>query len=394
MKDASKIILSFNEHLSAESRELKFAALQENIFRFYRGTCHLFYDRLSSLGMPKDHTRTWICGDLHLENFGSYKGDNRLVYFDINDFDEALLGLHSFDVMRLVTAILLASEDFKYSERDARALALLALGEYAKAITTSKALMMEREVAKGLMRDFFDQVSQQSREAFIDRITRKNGKKLHFHIDDVHNKKTGKALHDDLIKWFEKEFHNTDRLSDMKVLDCAHRIAGTGSIGCERYMLLVYDRRRDKNYVLDMKEARPSSLRGHVAIKQPKWDNEAERIVSIQDRMQFCAPALLRAVSFQKKWFVLRELQPVQDKMNLMECKGRMNKLDDILTPMAEITAYAHLRGSGRQSASTADELADAVSKTKWIKHMYEISHDLSVQIRKDYLDFRAYMSR
>ena len=33
----------------------------------------------------------WICGDLHIENFGSYKGDNRLVYFDLNDFDESIL---------------------------------------------------------------------------------------------------------------------------------------------------------------------------------------------------------------------------------------------------------------------------------------------------------------
>jgi hypothetical protein len=33
----------------------------------------------------------------HIENFGSYKGDNRLVYFDIGDFDESLLGPSAWD---------------------------------------------------------------------------------------------------------------------------------------------------------------------------------------------------------------------------------------------------------------------------------------------------------
>ena len=87
MKDATPIILAFNKGLPPSGQLDKFKAIQASPFRFYRGTCHLFYDRLASLGMPKDHTETWICGDLHLENFGSYKGDNRLVYFDLNDFD-------------------------------------------------------------------------------------------------------------------------------------------------------------------------------------------------------------------------------------------------------------------------------------------------------------------
>jgi len=33
---------------------------------------------------------------------GTYKGDNRLVYFDINDFDEAVLAACTFDVTREV----------------------------------------------------------------------------------------------------------------------------------------------------------------------------------------------------------------------------------------------------------------------------------------------------
>ncbi len=40
-----------------------------------------------------------------MENFGSYKGDNRQVYFDINDFDEGALAPASWDLVRLLASI-------------------------------------------------------------------------------------------------------------------------------------------------------------------------------------------------------------------------------------------------------------------------------------------------
>ena len=33
-----------------------------------------------------------FAGDAQVDNFGSYLGDNGLVYFDVNNFDEALRG--------------------------------------------------------------------------------------------------------------------------------------------------------------------------------------------------------------------------------------------------------------------------------------------------------------
>ena len=72
--------------------ELKIRALKESPFRFYGGTCHLFAEDFVKLYKYKPKVKSWICGDLHFENFGSYKGENRLVYFDLNDFDVWLLG--------------------------------------------------------------------------------------------------------------------------------------------------------------------------------------------------------------------------------------------------------------------------------------------------------------
>src|SRR6202166_307112 len=84
--------------------------MSQNAFRFFRGTCHLFYEDLSKQNPLYQYPLTWICGDLHLENFGSYKGDNRLVYFDLNDFDEALLAPATWELARIITSIFVGFE--------------------------------------------------------------------------------------------------------------------------------------------------------------------------------------------------------------------------------------------------------------------------------------------
>ncbi len=80
---------SFNQGLLPDKVKLKYEAMAENAFRFFRGTCHLFYEDLAAAEPLPLSPPAWICGDLHIENFGSYRGDTKLVYFDLNDFDEA-----------------------------------------------------------------------------------------------------------------------------------------------------------------------------------------------------------------------------------------------------------------------------------------------------------------
>ena len=80
-----KRLTNFNQNRDTERLALKYKAMSKDAFAFLRGSCHLFYEDWHN-DSPLDATpAAWICGDLHLENFGCYKGDNRLVYFDINE---------------------------------------------------------------------------------------------------------------------------------------------------------------------------------------------------------------------------------------------------------------------------------------------------------------------
>ena len=94
--------------------------MRSSPFVFLRATCHLFYRRLPDLPLFADAPAVWSCGDLHLQNFGSYKGDNRLVYFDLNDFDEGVLAPASWDLVRFLTSVRVGAESMGVKDKDAR----------------------------------------------------------------------------------------------------------------------------------------------------------------------------------------------------------------------------------------------------------------------------------
>src|SRR5262249_58957762 len=58
----------------------------------------------------------WLSGDLHIENFGAFVAEAAGRQpagptFDLNDFDDAIIGPLRLDVLRLSTSLLLAARE-------------------------------------------------------------------------------------------------------------------------------------------------------------------------------------------------------------------------------------------------------------------------------------------
>src|SRR5450830_1098281 len=132
---------------------MKYAALRTDAFVFLRGTCHLFYDRLPKSGIFKTAPAVWCCGDLHLQNFGSYKGDNRLAYFDLNDFDESALAPATWELSRMIVSILVAAPWLGLTHADAKDLTKEFLFSYQTVLVSGKSRWVERETSTGLIRN-------------------------------------------------------------------------------------------------------------------------------------------------------------------------------------------------------------------------------------------------
>ncbi len=385
-------ILLYNEGRIPKMLLRKYAGMNENAFRFYRGTCHLFYEDLPNDSALSKSPLTWICGDLHLENFGSYKADNGLEYFDINDFDEAILAPCLWDIARLLVSVVLAADvSLHTNEASAYELCRSFIYNYTHILQKGHVSMVEQRTAKGLVKDFLTAVGKRKRQELINKRTvLKNGKRLLI-VDEEKVSEVEKAKKEQIKfiieKWAERHIAEHKDQKFYEILDVGYRIAGTGSLGLERYVLLVAGKGgEDGNYLLDLKVAQSSAILPYLKTPQPHWKNEADRVVAIQRRMQIASPALLTTVDLDGKSYILKQLQPSQDKMDLSLCKGKLLKLDKVLTYFAQIIAYAQLRSSGRQGSAVVDELIDFSHQTAWVKPLMDYVVSYSQQVQKDYL--------
>ena len=99
------------------------------------------------------HSRLWISRDLHRENFGSYKSDNRMVYFDLNDFDEAILAAAAWEAARIKTGIFVAFEALNIEQKGALNMAQLFLKKYASILAGKNQTILSQKPRKGSCRN-------------------------------------------------------------------------------------------------------------------------------------------------------------------------------------------------------------------------------------------------
>jgi uncharacterized protein (DUF2252 family) len=351
----------------------------------------LFYEDLATVNTLPMAPLTWVCGDLHLENFGSYRGDNRLVYFDLNDFDEATLAPATWELTRMVTSIFVGLYTMGAAPAAAKNMALLFLKSYAMVLSKGKSRYIEPQTAKGIVRTFLLKVAERKQKDLVKERTRgKNGdlallvdRKRLFPIGDA---ALTSKLSEFVNTWIVNIHHHRFR-----VIDAGFRIAGTGSLGVKRYLFLLERLHGERKYLmLDMKQALPSSLQAHITVQQPTWLSDAARVVAIQERMQNISPALLRPVLFNNESYVIKEMQPTADKINFATLQNRFDDMENVLENMALLTASAQLRSSGRQGSANADELMAFGSEVAWIQAIIGYASQYANQVKADFDSYLA----
>jgi uncharacterized protein (DUF2252 family) len=360
------------------------------VFRFFRGTCHIFYEDLNANNSLPPSPVCWICGDLHVENFGSYKGDNRLVYFDLNDFDEAILAPVLWEIVRMITSIFLAFDSLKITDKEALQAVNIFLETFTKTLAAGNARYIEPQTATGIVKKFLTLVSERKQSELLNDKTKlikgqlRLDKGLNKHLKI--NKQLKQELIDNFIPWMKS---NNAPPNDYQVLDVCFRIAGTGSVGVERYLFLIQKIKNPKKFMLvDMKQSTVSSLLPYTNIKQPAWESEADRIISVQKRMQNVSPALLSKIMFHKQPYVMQEMQPTKDRINFELIQNDFKNVCCVMTDMAVITASSYLSSSGRQGSSIADDLILFAQSSDWHKAVIEYSLAYMQRVKNDYKNF------
>jgi uncharacterized protein (DUF2252 family) len=388
-RDVWGLIQAFNSQRERATLDRKYRKMRKNAFTFFRGTCHLFYRDLPQDSILNLAPNVWICGDLHLENFGAYKGDNRQIYFGIDDFDEGILAPCTWDIIRLLTSIFLAVDSLDFEQADGENLARLFLQAYTNAISAGEIKEIVSTNAKGIVADLLEDLHRRKRSEFLDERTELNDGRRQFKIDN-----------DKILEISDDKYQNIARSIKLwassqvnpdffEVLDIGFRVAGTGSLGLDRYLILVAGKGSpDNNYLLDFKQQLGSSLQPYVLIEQPQSENSAARVIEIQQSVQSAPPALLAAIEFNGGSYSLRELQPTQDKISLKAGKISLDQLEKLIETMAQVTAAGHLNSSSKLGATIERDLIAFGDRLDWQEEVLIYTSKYAQQVQRDYRDF------
>ena len=352
--------------------------MRSDPFEFFRGTVHLYWEDWAQRAsrLPKSPT-VWACGDLHLENFGTYLGDNRLVYFDINDFDEAALAPATADLTRLLASLRLAAGSLHLDDPEAAELSEGLLVAYCDALATGKARWVERPTARGMVRDLLRTARDRNGRSLLDRRTVVEDGRRRLRTDDERAEalapRERAAVAQHLAEFVESIARTDDDAKFYRLIDVAARVAGVGSLGLRRYVALVRGHGGENGrVVLDIKQVRPSCLAKHVGLAQPTWASDAHRVVGIQSRMQAISPALLAPLTFGRANYVLRELQPTEDRLALARWDGKLSRLRRVVVTMGEALAWAQVRSASREGAAGIDALIEFGRAHSWREPVLE----------------------
>lgn len=364
MHPVTEAILTYNHGRDPERLTMKLAAIAADPFAFFRGTNHLYAASLDNEAALLHAPTTYVCGDLHIENFGSFKGDNGLVYFDLNDFDDALVAPLTVDLIRMLSSVMVAGVRYGLSEGEAHAACEGMLKLYTQVLHGGKPRWIERATATGIVATLLRRVRRRRRGVLLAERTalRKGKRRLRFDRHALPADRDQRERATEILAQYSQQLHGHRFVAE----DAARRVAGVGSLGLERYIVLAHEAGAPtQKRLIDVKRAAPSAWVDLPNRNQPRWGSDAQRVAQVQQIMQAASPALLSAVTLGRTSYLVKSLQPYTDRVDLEHCQGR-SALREALAEMARAAAWAHLRGCGHHAADRIEQLQEFASSARW----------------------------
>jgi uncharacterized protein (DUF2252 family) len=380
-------ILRYNRGREAQRLAIKYRRMRANPFVFLRGTAHLFYEDLPRHSPLNVAPRVWICGDLHLENFGGYIAADRHEYFDICDFDETALAPVSWELARLCVSLLLAAEAIGMRKSDGESLIGRCLDGYAAGLKGPLPGPLDRRTAQPDLRQFLRRLLAGDRDALLKvRTTGEGSKRRLLILED--KTLAARPIETRMLKrWWKRHRRGPglERFGDL--LDIARRVTGTGSLGVRRYVLLVATAKTA--HLLELKEAVPAAMIVQDRAPASPWSSEAKRVVAVQRRAQAVPPRLLAAVEIGKRDFILRELHPGDDKLTLAKGRAQHQRLKRLAPWLGRVAAASHHRTAGWKGGAPATALAAFAKGRAWREEVAGYAMAYKKVVKRDWAAFK-----
>ncbi len=300
---------------------------------------------------PVTGLRAQLCGDAHLGNFGGYATPERNLVFDINDFDETLVGPWEWDIKRLIASTVVLGRVNGVPHAAARDAAMAGARSYREHIRAYGALpylkvwysVIDAETTIAQFADHpqpmekaFAKARQRTNETALPKLAEHIGGGYRIAEDPplvTHPRDVLTSRLPEVIRAYRASLPEERRLllDRYGVADLARKVVGVGSVGMRCYVALLFGTDTGDPLFLQFKEARASALAPSTRAR-PRG-HQGKRVVVGQRIMQAASDIFLGWTRCGRVDYFVRQLRDMKTSVALEDLDGR------------DLAAYATLCG-------------------------------------------------
>jgi len=326
-------------------------------FGYFRGAVPVMAYDLSLV--PNTGIRTQLCGDAHVRNLGAFAGPDGRLVFDINDFDETIVGPFEWDVKRMATSLILAGREASVANGHCREAATAFVARYRRMMHMFAAMPVLEVVRYQVHRlgevgpvSAILHAAQRSTPVLnlraltetnpadkSQRIFRMNPPVLERLTGDIVEKVVAS-----LVPYEESLLPERRRfLAQYRVIDVAFKVVGTGSVGLRDYCVYMEGNGRKDPLFIQIKEEAQSAYAPYVARGAMKSCHQGRRVVEGERSMQLQSDPFLGWTKIEGRDYLVRQLNDHKGSLDMATIKAA--GLMEYAAVCGEMLARGHARG-------------------------------------------------
>ena len=363
--DPIQTLASTNQGRVARLLTEKYRRMRASPFSFFRGAAVLMASDLARL--PRSGIIVQLCGDAHVRNLGAYAAPDGRLVFDINDFDETMPGPWEWDVKRLATSLVLASQESGQAESGQGGAVRTFVRSYRAHLSDFARMPVARLarhlITRGPDEPLLDRIIENARRITPARnlrrlvVARKGVFRFHDQRPDLQHVLPRVAAEVVRSLGLHRGTLNASRRRTFDAYhpaDVAFKIVGTGSVGTRDYVVLLFGNDRHDPLFMQVKQELPSCYAPYL--KGPRANHQGQRVAEGQQMMQTASDPFLGYTRFGGHDYLVRQLADHKAGLEPTELTGRT------------LLAYARLCGEvlakGHARTSDAAMLAGYVGSS------------------------------